>query len=129
VSELDRDAIASCLRETAGPQPEPELLLDWCSIRTIAAEVRSFGPLEEFVLRPLGRVVRAYEPGWFAGPVGTTGFEVWPPAELVLQADDRVTLTVNVYWSGWRFAGTPERGALEQAIAELERGGWRCEQV
>ena len=129
VSELDHDSIAACLRETAAPAPAPNLLLDWRSIRTIAAAVRSFDALEEFVLRPAGMVVRAFEPGWFAGPLGATGFEVVPPAELVFQAEDRVTLTVNVYWSRWRFVGTPERAAFERAIAELEGAGWRRELV
>jgi hypothetical protein len=122
VPKLDRTAIAACL-ETDAP-PEPNLLLDWCSIQTIAAAVHAFRPLERIKLHPSGEAVEAYEPGWFAGPPGTMEFEVWPPAELILRAEDRVVLTVNVYWSGWRF-GTPESAAFETGVVELERSGWR----
>jgi hypothetical protein len=126
VPRLDRAAIAECLRD-GEPPPDPSLLLDWRSIQTIAAAVRALRPLPELRLRPAGRTIRAYEPGWFAGPLGATGFEAWPPAELILRAEDRVVLTLNVYWSGWRSAGTPERAAFEAGIGELERAGWRRE--
>jgi hypothetical protein len=122
VPRLDGTAIASCLE--AGAPPDPNLLLDWCSIQTIAAAVRALRPLESFKLHPSGKTIRPYEPDWFAGPPGTTGFDVWPPAKLVLRAEDRVVLTVNVYWSGWRI-GTPESAAFETGIAELESAGWR----
>jgi hypothetical protein len=122
VPKLDRTAIAACL-ETDAP-PEPNLLLDWRSIQTIAAAVHTFRPLEGIKLRPSGQTVEASDPGWFAGPPGTTGFDVWPPAELILRAEDWVVLTLNVYWSGWRF-GTPESAAFKAGVAELESSGWR----
>ncbi|MFZ5445211.1 MAG: hypothetical protein ACOZQL_34795 [Myxococcota bacterium] len=125
VAALDRRALTACL-EDPSPTP-PGVLLDWRVIRTIAAAVRSFAPGEEFLLRPAGKVVRALEPGWFAGPLGTSGFEGWPPAQVIFVAEDRVELALHVHWSRWRVPESPERSAFEHALTTLEDRGWqRC---
>ncbi|MCK6545945.1 hypothetical protein L6R52_08755 [Myxococcota bacterium] len=124
VDAIDRDAIAALLR---GDAPDANVLLDWCSIRTLAVSVYTPRPLDALHLRPHGRTVHAHAPGWFAGPVGAVGFDRNPPAELALRCEARVTATVEIAWSGWRFDGSLERQAFESACAALVRAGWSRE--
>ena len=125
VPALDGAAIAACLSD--GEPPTPGLLLDWMEVRSIAAAVRADERVRELRLEALARSVLAYEPHWFAGPVGEHGYEVWPPASLRVTAQDRVRLTLVVYWSSWLQPGTGERARVEAAIGRLEGLGWRKE--
>jgi hypothetical protein len=125
VPRLDHDAIAACLKN--GEPPDSNLVLDWLAIRSLAAAVRAFEPLKTITLEQLGRSIPAYEPDWFAGPVGDRSFEVWPPAELDLRAEGRVRLRLIVYWSGWLRQGSRERGAIEAAMSLLQASGWMAE--
>ena len=125
VPALDSAAVAACL--TDGEPPEPGLVLDWIEVRSVAAAVRSESGVEQLRIEGLGRAISAYEPHWFAGPVGEHGYEVWPPGVLRIRAEDRLRLTLVLYWSEWLRPGTPERASVEAAIGRLREGGWREE--
>lgn len=125
LSRLDSDAIAVCLKN--GQSPDPNLILDWIDIRSLAAAVRAFEPLETITLAQLGRSIPAYEPNWFAGPVGDRGFEVWPPARVELRSEERVRFTLIVHWSGWLYQGARERDAIEAVMSQLQANGWKVE--
>jgi len=127
VPRLDCDAIAACFKN--GEPPDSNLVLDWQGIRSLAAAVCSVEPLKTITIEELGRSIPAYEPNWFAGPVGDRGFEVWPPAIMDLSAEERVRFTLVVHWSGWLRQGSRERGAIEVAMSLLQASGWMAEET
>jgi hypothetical protein len=125
LSRLDRDAIAECLKNDK--PPDSNLVLDWLSIRSIAAAVRACEPIDTIKIEQIGHSIMAYETNWFAGPVGDRDFEVVPPAVMRLHAEDRIRFKLVVHWSGWSRKGSRERDAIEEAVSMLKVGGWKSE--
>lgn len=122
VQRLDGKAISDCL--CGDESSDPNHMLDWLTIRSVAASVRASEPIDSVTLEEVGRAILPHEPHWFAGPVGDRGFAVWPPAVLTFFAEDRVRFTLLVHWSGWCRDGSPERSAIEGALGELVQAGW-----